>query len=117
MEPCNCLSPRWPAWLNPSTALCDRLPTHGGYRLPAQASRPGRPAPRSLLLSGHDLWRHESYVIHVGRAADIDHLGNIREIHIVVAFNEHDALGAVGINLSQLGQQIPLGIVGLVDLV
>jgi hypothetical protein len=52
-----------------------------------------------------DLGRHQSDVIHVGRAANIDDVGNICEIHIVVALDEHDALGAVGIDLGQLGQQ------------
>ncbi len=75
------------------------------------------PALIGPLLPGHDLGRHESDVIHVGRAADIDYLRNIGEIDIIVALDEHDTLGAVGVNFSQLGQKVGLGEVGLVDLV
>src|SRR5580693_1358561 len=69
------------------------------------------------LLSGHDLRCHQSNVIHTGRLGDIDHVGHGAEVHIVFALDEHDALGAVGIDIRKSRLQIVLGYVGLVDLV
>jgi hypothetical protein len=40
-------------------------------------------------------------MIHVGGVADIDDFRDLSEVHIVVALDEHDALGAVGIDGSQ----------------
>src|ERR1700677_192568 len=73
--------------------------------LPMLIAMAGSPFhPRSRLLPGHDLRRHNAYVIYVGLFADIDHLGNVHEVDIGIAPDKHHALGAVGVNLSQLGQ-------------
>ena len=51
------------------------------------------------LVTGHDLGRHQSDVIHAGRSRDIDDFSNVSEVDIVVALDEHDPLGAIGIDL------------------
>jgi hypothetical protein len=53
-------------------------------------------------LAGLNLWRHQSNVVNVCRTANVDHVGNIPEVQIVIAANEHDALGAIRIDLGQL---------------
>lgn len=83
----------------------------------SQPSRSGRTAQSRRLLACHDLRRHQPDVIHVGCLADIDGIGNIGEVHIVVTLDEHHAFRAVGINLGQTRKQIGLRHVGFVDLV
>ena len=69
------------------------------------------------LLTLLDLRRHEADVVHVGGLSDIDYVGDIGKVHIVVAPDKHDALGAIGINIRQLAQQIAVVHVGVVDFV
>ena len=58
------------------------------------------------LLSGHDLRRHQTDVIHVRRMSDVDHFGDVGEVQVIVALHEHDALGAIRIDLGQFRQQV-----------
>src|ERR1035441_7181666 len=62
--------------------------------IPAQENRPS-----PCLLSSHDLWRHQADVIHVRRMADVNDFGDVSEVHVIVALDEHDALRAIGIDL------------------
>ena len=64
-----------------------------------------------------NLRRHQTDVIHSCRSADIDDLGNVGEVHIVVAPDEHNALSAVGVDVRELGSKFALGYVGLIDLI
>jgi hypothetical protein len=68
-------------------------------RLSAAARVSQRRSPLLLLLAGLDLRRHDTDVVHVRRLGDVDHVGNGREVHVIVAPDEHDALGAVGVDL------------------
>ncbi len=56
-------------------------------------------------------------MVNVGSTANVDHVGDVRKVHIVVAPDEHDALCAIGVDFGQLRQQVCLGHVILVDLV
>jgi len=53
----------------------------------------------AALLAGLNLRRHQADVVHVGGPANIYDVGNVGKVHIVVALDEHHALGAVGVNL------------------
>ena len=48
-------------------------------------------------------------MIHVGRAPDINDFGNIGKVEVVITPDEHDAFGAVGVDLGQAGEQLGVG--------
>ncbi len=69
------------------------------------------------LFAGGNFGGDEADVVNVGGVGDVDDFGNVGEVEVRIALDESDAFGAGGKDGLELGLELTLGDVGLVDLV
>ncbi len=51
------------------------------------------------LLAGHYLRSHDANVIHVRRMSYVNDIRDGREVHVIVALDEHHPLRTIGVNV------------------
>jgi len=83
------------------------------YSASPEANRDSLPPPNEekrprncLLLARNNPGGHQTDVIHARGAPNINDLRHIAEINLVIALDEHDALGAIGVDIGQPLQQL-----------
>src|SRR6202040_3641789 len=76
------------------------------------AGQPATPPVRELrllgLLSCCDPWRNQAYIVHTGLVAKVDDLGDLAEVEILIALDEHDLLLPSRKDLGQFGLEVYL---------